>query len=423
LIGRVTGYVSRNSSRFRGWSFSLLFGLVVIGCFYLLQWIIPAEVAYYNEIVTILFIILSVLILFPAREEILKLIMKKTDYFSFFGRDFHHIDFIARQFTMDALVHEIFPELLVWLRVPSGRLVILDEDRRNYLLYVCRGPLVRETRLPAVYPLDDLKKRFLHNRASMNREDADISERELLEKFEALIIQPFMFRKRLLGFLIINSMPKNKFYQRALDLFAGKAAVSIQNHILSSMIVENRLYDQEFVAAEKIRNLLQSSRVPSFERLQVKNLKKNRSPCLIEFFRNNDRQYLVIVSTPRLTGAAGIVLYGLLGYLYSYIQTEKNIQMNRLPAFLRRDQDLAKAGFRLDILVAEIQYQENMLVLLIDGLDYTVWNVQTEQKYLVSPGWRNFIEIKAGSPVRIDYRREGLVEFSALPAAETVKSV
>ena len=97
--------------------------------------------------------------------------------------------------------------------------------------------------------------------------------------------------------------------------------------------------------------------------------------------------------------------------------------MNRLPAFLRRDQDLAKAGFRLDILVAEIQYQENMLVLLIDGLDYTVWNVQTEQKYLVSPGWRNFIEIKAGSPVRIDYRREGLVEFSALPAAETVKSV
>ncbi len=417
MKGRINKYFSGVLSfRVKGWIFSGIFGIFVVLCFYAIQWAVPASNPNYDEIVTVLFIILSVLILFPARERLLKFIFKKQEYFSFFGREFHHLDFIARQFTYEAMVEEIFPELLAWLRVRSGKLAILDSLRRDLKLHSYRRGVIREDRMHSRYPIKKLTEYVLQNPGILRIDRPNIPEveSEFLRKFNAAVLQPFMHRRRLLGFLILHEMPRNRFFQRALDLFAGKAAVSIQNYILSSKIIDSRMYEQEFSAAEKIRNLLQSSKIPELHHISIRNLKRKSFPCILEFFQSESgKWFLVILCTPRLTSAAGILLYGVLGHLYSYIHTEKSIQLNRLLSHLRHDPELSTAEYRMDILVAEIQPQEQILTTLIDGKNFRVKNALTDEPIVISSGWRNFLELKTGSPVRIEYASEKLLEFSA----------
>src|SRR5688572_27043820 len=91
--------------RWKTWIFSFASGTVVVLLFIAIQRIVPANVPRYNEIVSLIFLLLAVLFLFPARERLHRLILGRNDYEAMFGGT-HHLDFIATHFTIDSITHE-----------------------------------------------------------------------------------------------------------------------------------------------------------------------------------------------------------------------------------------------------------------------------------------------------------------------------
>ncbi|MCB1169664.1 MAG: hypothetical protein KDK25_04990, partial [Leptospiraceae bacterium] len=131
--------------RLQSWLITASSAVVITSLFFLLHALIPVpdespvEAARRENLITVLFIVLSVLILFPAREYLLRRIFKRQDWETLIDEDIHHLDFLARQFSVDSLLHQIIPDLLYWLRVSSARIALLSEDRRSYRFHIYKN--------------------------------------------------------------------------------------------------------------------------------------------------------------------------------------------------------------------------------------------------------------------------------------------
>ena len=303
------------SYRFRHALFSLFFGLCVVAIYYLINWLVPPDYLMRNQLVTITFIIVAVLVLFSARERWLQRVMQRNEYTSFFGRDFHHLDVVARQFTVAALIHEVFPEFLEWLGVRHGRLAILNPDRTHYDYYVYRNRQVHRGRLASEHSHDTIALGIKSYRRSIGFDEFGLSPAlcDQLGEIGAVMVQPFQYRGRLLGFLVLNEAPRNRHADRALDFFANKAAVSIQNHILTNRILDSRLYDQELIAAQKIKSTLHDSPLPAIPGFSL--VRFDHQSSILEFFpaRGAARWFMVGLSLDRPTSPGSIILYSMLG--------------------------------------------------------------------------------------------------------------
>lgn len=407
------------SPRQKGWIFSFLFGIAIVSVFYTLRWLIPQSLPLHEEILTLVFTILSVLILFPARELLLRRLLMRTEYASLFGQDFHHLDFIARQFTVESLVDEIFPELMAWLEVRSGRLAVLATDRQHYLFHVYRNGQVSRARFTGSPPDEDLVQVLRQVGAPLDhRENQGEAARNMLEKYRASIIQPFLYRRRLLGYLILHEVPGTRFARRALNMFARKAAVSIQNHILSAKIIDSQQYEFELRNARKVRNLLQSTPIPRIPGYHLKLLRDPNFPCILEFFKGKDVWYLAILCSSRQNSAAGLIMSGILGHLYSTMHREKSISLHRLMTQLRKDPELAFSAYPFEILLAELRPEDNTLVLMVDGKDFRINDPALPARSLVSVGWRNFLELEENRTIRISFQNEALLDIARVPAGQ-----
>jgi hypothetical protein len=381
----------------------MVFGLTVILVYYLFQWIIPDTNNSRDQIITLLFIITSVLILFPARDRMLSWLMQESEYQSLFGKDVHHIDVIGKHFTMNSLIEEIFPDLLRWLNVSSGKLAILDPERKSYTFYIYgHGRLLKKD---AQYhnSIDEIEKELLTRREAIYQDLPGTTPhfREVMVRFRAVLIQPIFYRKRLVGFLILHEYPRHKYERRALDLFADKAGVSIHGHILSSRIVDTGKYEQEFRTADRIRQFLQNTEIPEIPGYQVKSLKAAKALTLIEFFSSTpDKRFLVIVYSPKISSAAGLILSGILGHLYSYIHLEENIVLHKLIGHLRKDTALHRSEYRMDIFVAKLNERTGAMSVVPDpGFEITDMNGMINIHII--PDWRNRIELERGKTYRI----------------------
>ncbi len=400
--------------RFRGWLLSALFGVIIISTFYALRQIVPRDMSYYNELSTALFIIISVLLLFPARERIARRFLHKTEYNFFFGQDFHHLDFIARQFNVDALINEITPELLEWLRVRTGKLVILDTGRRYFNSYIYRNgtsfkgrPIHYETMEESIKFLKEHRRTVYHDQAVLPD-----NVKTMMTELRASVLQPFIYRNRLLGFLVLHEEPRNNYAGIGLETYAGKAAISIQNRILFTRVIDAQLYDQELQSAAKIQHFLQLTRPPRIPGNRVKFLRNHDFPCIMEFFEpGKDRWFLTILCTPSPSRAAAMFLFGILGRLYSFFRREKSISINRLLGHLRKDPGLIRSEYRMDILIAEIRPRENRMIVMSDGKEFRIHDASRPERNMITTGWRNFLNLDVGNRLRIVYGREPLLEI------------
>lgn len=402
------------NARLRGWALSLIFGLAVVGSFYLLQWIIPPS-AYYNETVTVLFIVISILLLFPAREQLLKNFLKRSDYAALFGGDLHHVDFMARPFTLYSLVHEVLPELLNWLGLSSGRLAVLDAGRRSFSFYSFRrGHVIRSRRL-RMKSGDELARILKQQRSVVTAENAPPNIQPVLRSLRAAEIHPVLYRARLLGFLVLPSPPRNRFASRALDLFCGKAAVSIQNEFITDRIMDAASYEEEFASADKIRGLLSATRIPDVPGYQIERMAADKHSALIEFIETQDgRWFLAALTLPSGSSRSGLVLAGMLGQLYSLVLREKEITVNRIARVLEAGEELLGSE-EVDLLIAEFEVKANTLIVVVDGKDYRVRMLGEHEPLLISSGWRNFVRIDPGRTLRIEYGQEALLEITRKP--------
>lgn len=416
------------SRRFRVWIFSLLFGLIVVGNFFALRYMVPEAHPNHQEIVTILFLVISVLILFPARDKIARWLLNKGDYSFLLGKDDHHLDFIARQFSMDALIQEIVPELLDWLGVQTGRIAILEHNRQSFQTHtIKKGKTYHDRPIPHE-EVADIEAYLIRRNGLIYIYHLDIPEevREFMKNQSALVLQPFVYRNRFLGFLMLKQDPRNRYAAIGLDTFAGKAAVGIQNYILSMRVVGSRLLEQEIEAAEKIQNLLQTGRIPHFAMLDIRTLKTADSSSIIEFIHCDDGKWIMaILCAPRLTGAAGILLFGVLGYLYSFTHRGENITLQRLMTHLEREPALTRSEYKIEFLLGEICPEEPALAVLAAGDNLNVIDTAGTGENLVTEGKRVFLDFPRDRILQISYANEPLIEFEPRISTESpeIKSV
>ena len=388
------------SYRFRHGLFSLFFGLCVVVIYYLINWLIPHDYLMHNQVVTILFIIVAVLVLFPAREKGLLRIMQRNEYTAFFGRDFHHLDVVARQFTVETLVNEVFPEFMEWLGVRQGRIAILNPDRKHYDYYVYRNQQVHRSRVVTEQLQEGLVRGLKNYRRSIHVYEFGLTPalQKQLEEMGAVMVQPFHYRNRLLGFLTLNEPPRNRHAARALDFFANKAAVSIQNHILTNRIIDSRLYDQELLTAQKIQSTLHDTPMPEIPGFRL--VRHNHQASILEFFpaRQAGHWFLVGLTLDRLTSPGGIILYSMLGSLYSFITRETHFTMHRVLGHLRKHREQLQSAYPLTLFVAELISADHSLIVAADGREYDIRPLTKSQRAretsMISSGARNFLVVQ-----------------------------
>ncbi len=403
----------RESRRFRRSLFSLSFGVGVVLTYYLIAFLTPDSLVMHNQIVTVLFIIIAVLILFPARERILQNVLQRREFSAFFGRDFHHLDVVARQFTMDALVREIFPEFMQWLGVRHARMAILDPSRRFFRYHLYRNGHLHESRHAGERTNEDFLRALRNFNRTVHFDDPRLPPllRRGLEDMGAVLLQPFVFRRRVLGFLALHEPVRHKHAEQALTFFGDKAGVSIQNNILSHRIIDSRPYDEELISAEKVRQTLHDTKLPDIPNFAVRR-SSAAAPAILEFFPTREgRWYLVVLAADRATSAAGIILYGMLGHLYSYIQRETNVTMYRLLTYIKQYPEADRREYPVETLIAELVPSERTVVVLMDGDHFRVRDLKRPSRVLVSPGWRNFIELQSGDVLSLDFGGTPLLEL------------
>ena len=395
---------TRKRDRFFRWPLlSLAFGTAVVGSFYILQIAVVPVGPYGNEIVTFLFILLSVFILFPARDFVMRRFLEKSEYAALFGRDFHHLDFIARPFTMEALIHEIYPELMDWLGVRSGKLMILESRRRHFHIYIHHRTHVH--RSPDVHHgRGALSKYAVGNPGAIHAQDEGLPQEiaDLMAKYRARYLIPFLYRNRLFGFLLLAETPRHPHARRALSMFAGKAAASIHNSILTSKIIDTQTYARELEGARHVQHWIKTAKLlelPHYEFRQA----NTSYPCILELFPGQDgRHQLVAVSSPRPSSAAYLALASVLGRLFSHIRNRKS-GLEQLVRFLKKGAAFTRMDFPLDLLVAEIDGEK--ITFLADGRGFRLEGTTLE------PGAKTVFSQKAGDMTNLCYRGMPLLEI------------
>ncbi len=400
------------SYRWKTLGFSLFSGAIVVLLFVVISQVVPPDTANYNEIVTLLFLVSSVIFLFPARDRLHRLVFGRTESALF--SDAHHLDFIARQFTIESLTQEVFPALMQWMGVRAAKLAIADRGRNHFVYYVySEGQPVR-TRQSYYHSLEELLRFARQERRPLAPElPAPEEIRRILSRIRAAYFLPIFYRNRMVGFLILHDPPANKYSDRALETFTGKAAASIQNSLLSARYMDAAAMDREFLVAEKIRKFLQRTEIPVIPGVSITTFAGEGAPVVIEFLRAPDQAdvwFAVMFAADRLNGSTAILLSSRLGSLYSLGKKETHLNLHKLLSHFRRSR--TDVYERIDLCIVEIRPRENAVLCMLDGPGFRVSDPLQPHKTIVSPGWRNLVDLTDHPSVQIDYGGSPLLLFS-----------
>jgi hypothetical protein len=405
------------SDRVRGWIFSFFFGNIAVASFYALEFIVPHESSFYSETVTVLFILISVFILFPARDMALRFILKRSDYDRIFGGELHHLDFIAQHFTIPSMTSEVFPALMIWLKVRSGRIAVMDNTARQITFYILRRNQVIQKNSGLYEYYDDLSQFMKYKRSFIYNYDEDLpaSVRSFMDRFNVRMLIPFIYRKNPVGFLILHESPQHQFSQRALDLFARKAAVTIHNAQLSEKMADFATYDREMRSAVKVQKFLHKSPVPHLKSLKFSLTSSRYELTAIEFIPAADQTYtMIILAFPRISGIGGIVLAGIIGRLFSFIHfTSKSgsrnyIDESELLQFLKQDHDPAYTDHRAEFMICTFSDKNSGFRIMTEGN----FSVNLGKTLVAVPGSRQSLNLTAGKTIDISYKKNLILNIS-----------
>lgn len=360
-----------------------------------------------QQIITIIFITAAVVIIFPAREYLFRKLFQRHDWNLLISTDMHHMDFLARQFTIHALIHEIVPDMLKWLRVRNARFAILEPDRKNFIFNIYRGgQLVRDD---AVYVRStEHWQKLIRNYAKtayVEELRVPVELKETMLQYRVAVVVPILYRTRMLGFLLLSDYPRTQNADRALDLFAGKAAISIQNHILSNKIIDTAEYEKEIQLARKIRSALQGSRRPIIEGYSINHLPQKRSASVYDYIKSEKKDFLILLAMKATTGSTGFIFAGMLGHLFSLSQLDRDIHLQKLVNHIRLRQERS-----LDFMLIEFTKKE--INMFYEGHSFRVVKADQPSRNLASHGWKSSIQIKKTELLRVEYASEILVEMS-----------
>ena len=232
-------------------------------------------------------------------------------------------------------------------------------------------------------------------------------------ELKANFIIPFIFRERLFGFLAVTEIPTPED-TLSLRILASKSALAVYNHILSSQVAIHKKYKREFEIANRIEDLIFTSKLPIFKSFKFETHQKDPS-VLLEFFKNEDGEYLFILLVLNSTKVgSGLVSSHILGKMYSQSLLRRKHNLNSLRSIA--EEMLKKLSWEegYEMVVGSFREDTFRLTFSQTGKNFRITNDIEPDKSLISVGWRYTVDLNENPLVLIYYKSDKILSIKAI---------
>ena len=376
--------------------------------------LIPKTIEYSLQITMVATIIISVILVVPL-QEFLETTIKKKFLSEYLFDDPLTLKSARRRFEIDALISNVFPDMVKISGSTYGRLAVLIREPADYEVYTYSNGKRRKVKPKSVQIQDRLLKFLKDKKQGASTSDLvglpDINN-DFIE-LKANFIIPFIFRERLFGFLAVTEIPTPED-TLSLRILASKPALAVYNHILSSQVAIHKKYKREFEIANRIEDLIFTSKLPIFKSFKFETHQKDPS-VLLEFFKNEDGEYLFILLVLNSTKVgSGLVSSHILGKMYSQSLLRRKHNLNSLRSIA--EEMLKKLSWEegYEMVVGSFREDTFRLTFSQTGKNFRITNDIEPDKSLISVGWRYTVDLNENPLVLIYYKSDKILSIKAI---------
>ncbi|TGK18099.1 hypothetical protein EHO61_11655 [Leptospira fluminis] len=395
--------------------FVRLFGVIaVLTAYEICINFLPKEIEFVREIGVLTSLIFGVFAVLPMQEKIAGF-LKVTFVSEYLSNDPGSSRMAHRRFDLEGLIRNVFPELVRLTNSNFGKLAILRNDLTYYDLYTYAHKKQRKVNtLEGINPKSPLLKYILSKRSGsiIGEPDQNNVINEDFVSLRANFILPFVFREKLFGFLAVSNIPKDDV-RHELGFLAGKCALAVHNHILSSQIAENKKYRKEFENAGKIRRFLEPTEPPLIGNTKIDLLSREPGE-LLEFFQSETEDFYFVFLRLSVTNAVSVLaLCYILGTLYASRMRGETKDLLQIKTLVEENLKEISWTERYDLAVGKVSKADRKISLRIVGKHFRMFKNSSPERNLASIGWEN-VEIPEQDPLYLAWNERKILSFQEI---------
>ncbi|TGK02970.1 hypothetical protein EHQ53_05755 [Leptospira langatensis] len=386
----------------------------VLGLYEFTIFVLPKEIEFVSEIAVLTCLVFGVFGILPIQEKISGF-LKSTFVSEYLSDDPGSSRLAHRRFDSEGVIKNVFPELVRLTNSNFGRLAILRNDLTHYDLYTYAHKKQRKVNtMEGINPRAALLTYILNKRsgAMIGEPDQNKIINEDFVSLRANFILPFVFREKLFGFLAVSNIPKDNV-RHELGFLAGKCALAVHNHILSSQIAENKKYRKELENAGKIRKFLESSEPPMVGDIKIDLLSQEPGE-LLEFFQTPSGDFYFVFLRLSVTNAVSVLaLCYILGTLYASRLNEEIKNVLQLKSLVEDNLKEISWTERYDLAVGMVGKNGEKISLRYVGKNFRMFHATHPERNLASIGWEN-METPGKDPLILSWNDRNIISFQNL---------
>ncbi|PJZ69941.1 hypothetical protein CH373_13160 [Leptospira perolatii] len=375
---------------------------------------LPKEIEYVREISVLTCLVFGVLFVIPAQDKVSSF-LKSTFVSEYLSDDPGSSRIAHRRFDIEGLIKNVFPELVRLTDSHFGKLAIVRNDLTHYDLYTYAHKKQRKVNTQeGINPDSALLKYILNKRAGamIGEPDQNKSINEDFVSLRANFILPFVFREKLFGFLAVSNIPKDDV-RHEVGFLAGKCALAVHNHILSSQVAENKKYRKELENADKIRRFLEPPEPPLVGNVKVEFLSREPGD-LLEFLQGPNGEFYFIFLRLSVTNAVSVLaLCYILGTLYASRLKRDLKDVLQIKNLIEENLREVSWMEKYDLAVGLIGKNQNNLYLRFSGKNFKLFRTSHPERSLASVGWENKEQINS-DPLFLSWNDRNIISFESL---------
>ncbi|EQA45730.1 hypothetical protein LEP1GSC050_3172 [Leptospira broomii serovar Hurstbridge str. 5399] len=375
---------------------------------------LPREIEFVSEIGVLTSLMFGVFAVLPIQEKIGGF-LKATFVSEYLSNDPGSSRMAHRRFDSEGLIKNVFPELVRLTNSNFGKLAILRNDLTYYDLYTYAHKKQRKVNtLDGINPHSPLLKYILNKRsgATIGEPDQNKVINEDFVSLRANFILPFVFREKLFGFLAVSNIPKDDV-RHELGFLAGKCALAVHNHILSSQIAENKKYRKEFENAGKIRRFLEPAEPPLVGNTKVDLLSREPGE-LLEFFQSPTGDFYFVFLRLSVTNAVSVLaLCYILGTLYASRLRGETKDLIQLKTLIEENLREISWMEKYDLAVGKVGKSDNKILVRFSGKHFKMFKSSNPERNLASVGWEN-VQISEKDPLFLSWNERKILSFQEI---------
>ena len=373
-VKTLINWDSRKFIKSVGFFYKIAFAFLSLILFLFIHSSIPSNEILRNEITAVLFILIFILLIWPLQKNIIKRLFKNNYIEYILSGEHQQLDFLEKPLSIESLIRKDFPDFANWLHVDSYSLAILEGRKKYYKIYKYKNRKLFEELDIAKNELDKICSFLLKWNKELNVE-SDKFPKEVnnqLMKLKAKVVVPLFFRKTVIGLILFNNELKKNYEKNIYEIFCNKTSLTLQNHFLTQRILDIRVYDDEMKAAKEILKRMEHVSIPNIPNFKIEKHHFDK-PYLFEYYKLSENKHLFqVIICETFKGTMGLLLYALVGQIFSFIQLIDNCKLTRLSKKLEESVNWETAKQDFSILFLELDTKENRIVLFSNQNKYII---------------------------------------------------